>query len=132
MDEFQHRVYEQPELDNPGRNAVWKEMEAAYLPHLDYSDNEHLQAGTFWQSQGHIFSVPFYYIDYCLAQICAFQFHLLDERDHATAWDSYVRLCKAGGSQSFLELVELAGLANPFEDGVVKNIADRVGERLFR
>ena len=131
VDEFQHRVYEQPELDNPGRNAVWKEMEAAYLPHLDYSDNEHLQAGTFWQSQGHIFSVPFYYIDYCLAQICAFQFHLLDERDHATAWDSYVRLCKAGGSKSFLELVELAGLENPFEDGVVKKIADRVGERLF-
>ncbi|WP_116125593.1 M3 family oligoendopeptidase [Lewinella sp. IMCC34183] len=131
VDEFQHHVYENPDLDNAGRNAIWKRMEAAYLPHLDYSDNDHLQAGTFWQSQGHIFSVPFYYIDYCLAQICAFQFLLKDEKDHASAWADYVKLCKAGGSQSFLELVKLAGLENPFEDGVVKKIADRVGERLF-
>ena len=130
VDEFQHRVYEQPELDNAGRNAIWKEMEASYLPHLDYSDNDHLDAGTFWQSQGHIFSVPFYYIDYCLAQICAFQFFLKDEKDHATAWADYVRLCKAGGSKSFLQLVELAGLENPFEDGVVEKIANRMRERL--
>ena len=130
VDEFQHRVYAEPTLDNDGRNAVWKEMEAKYLPHLDYSDSAHLNAGTFWQSQGHIFSVPFYYIDYCLAQICAFQFFLKDEKDHASAWADYVRLCKAGGSKSFLQLVELAGLENPFEDGVVKKIADRMRERL--
>ncbi|WP_420458627.1 M3 family oligoendopeptidase [Neolewinella sp.] len=130
VDEFQHRVYENPDLDNAGRNAVWKEMEDSYLPHLDYSDNAHLDAGTFWQSQGHIFSVPFYYIDYCLAQICAFQFFLKDEKDHASAWADYVRLCKAGGSKSFLQLVELAGLENPFEDGVVEKIANRMRERL--
>ncbi len=130
VDEFQHQVYENPDLDNAGRNAIWKRMEADYLPHLDYSDNDHLNAGTFWQSQGHIFSVPFYYIDYCLAQICAFQFLLKDEQDHASAWADYVKLCKAGGSKSFLELVQLAGLENPFEDGVVKKIADRVRERL--
>jgi M3 family oligoendopeptidase len=130
VDEFQHRVYENPDLDNAGRNAIWKKMEEKYLPHLDYRDNDHLAAGTFWQSQGHIFSVPFYYIDYCLAQICAFQFMLKDERDHASAWADYVRLCRAGGSKSFLQLVELANLENPFEDGVVKKIAERMGERL--
>ena len=130
VDEFQHRVYEHPDLDNAGRNALWKEMEAKYLPHLDYSDNAHLTDGTFWQSQGHIFSVPFYYIDYCLAQICAFQFFLLDEQDHQTAWASYVELCKAGGSKSFLELVKLAGLENPFEAGVVERIASRIRQRL--
>jgi M3 family oligoendopeptidase len=130
VDEFQHRVYENPDLDNAGRNAIWKEMEEKYLPHLDYRDNDHLAAGTFWQSQGHIFSVPFYYIDYCLAQICAFQFMLKDERDHASAWADYVRLCRAGGSKSFLQLVELANLENPFEDGVVKKIADRMRDRL--
>ena len=130
VDEFQHHVYRNPELDNAGRNAIWKKMEDKYLPHLDYSDNPHLDAGTFWQSQGHIFSVPFYYIDYCLAQICAFQFFLKDQKDHASAWADYVRLCKAGGSKSFLQLVELAGLENPFEDGVVKKIAERMRERL--
>lgn len=126
VDEFQHRVYENPDLDNAGRNAIWKEMEAKYLPHLDYSDNPHLDEGTFWQSQGHIFSVPFYYIDYCLAQICAFQFFLKDEKDHEKAWADYVRLCEAGGSRSFLELVKLAGLENPFDEGVVKKIAERM------
>ncbi|CAH1000838.1 hypothetical protein LEM8419_01910 [Neolewinella maritima] len=130
VDEFQHRVYDNPTLDNDGRNAIWKEMEAKYLPHLDYSDHPHLADGTFWQSQGHIFSVPFYYIDYCLAQICAFQFFLRDEQDHTGAWADYVKLCRAGGSKSFLQLVELAGLENPFEDGVVERIANRMRERL--
>ncbi len=130
VDEFQHRVYENPDLDNAGRNAIWKEMETKYLPHLDYGDNPHLADGAFWQSQGHIFSVPFYYIDYCLAQICAFQFFLKDEEDHAGAWGDYVKLCQAGGSLSFLKLVELADLENPFEDGVVEKIAKRMQERL--
>ena len=130
VDEFQHRVYDNPELDNAGRNAIWKELEAKYLPHLDYSDQPHLAEGTFWQSQGHIFTVPFYYIDYCLAQICAFQFLLKDEKDHANAWADYVKLCRAGGSMSFLKLVELAKLENPFEDGVVEKIAKRMQERL--
>ncbi len=130
VDEFQHLLYEQPELSNAGRNALWKKMEAKYLPHLDYSDHPFLSQGTYWQSQLHIFGMPFYYIDYCLAQICAFQFWLKDEQDHATAWSSYVKLCKAGGSRSFLGLVELAGLENPFEDGVVERIAKRANERL--
>jgi oligoendopeptidase F len=74
--------------------------------------------------------MPFYYIDYCLAQICAFQFWLKDREDHASAWADYVRLCKAGGSKSFLALVELAGLENPFEEGIMERIAGVVSERL--
>ena len=77
-----------------------------------------------------IFAAPFYYIDYCLAQICAFQFWLLDEKDHDLAWSNYLRLCKAGGSGSFLELVELAGLESPFNPGVIESVAARVSERI--
>ena len=130
VDEFQHQVYEQPELDNAGRNRLWKALEAKYLPHLDYSDHPFLDRGTYWQSQLHIFGMPFYYIDYCLAQICALQFWVRDERDHASAWNDYVELCRAGGSKSFLKLVELAGLQNPFEDGVLAGLAERVEERI--
>ena len=74
--------------------------------------------------------MPFYYIDYALAEICAFQFWLKAEEDRSAAWKDYVRLCKAGGSKSFLDLVELAGLRSPFEPGVVAEIAAKVEERL--
>ena len=130
IDDFQHQVYENPEWTPAERNAAWKRLEAEYLPHLDYSDHEFLGQGTYWQSQLHLFGSPFYYIDYCLAQICAFQFWLKDQENHEQAWADYVRLCQAGGSMGFLDLVELAGLENPFLDGVMEKIADKVTDRL--
>ncbi|MEM9527879.1 MAG: M3 family oligoendopeptidase, partial [Bacteroidota bacterium] len=130
VDEFQHLVYANPGWTPAERNAVWKKLEEAYLPHLDYRDHEFLRQGTYWQSQTHIFGMPFYYIDYCLAQICAFQFWLKDREDHAKAWADYVKLCAAGGSLSFLKLVDLAGLETPFEAGIMERIAGVVEERL--
>ena len=130
VDEFQHLVYENPEWTPTERNAAWKKLENEYLPHLDYSDIPHLNDGTFWQGQSHIFGMPFYYIDYCLAQICAFQFWLKDRKDHASAWEDYMTLCSAGGSKSFLGLVELANLENPFEPGVMEKISGVIRERL--
>jgi oligoendopeptidase F len=130
VDEFQHLVYENPHWTPADRNAAWKRLEAAYLPHVDYTDHAFLAQGTYWQSPLHRFGMPFYYIDYCLAQICAFQFWLKDEEDHEKAWADYVRLCRAGGSKGFLELVTLAGLENPFLDGVMEKIAAKVAERL--
>ena len=62
------------------------------------------------------------YIDYTLAQICAFQFWVRDRHDHADAWNDYVRLCQAGGSQSFLRLVKEANLRSPFDDGCVESV----------
>ena len=52
-----------------------------------------------------------------MAQVCALQFWVKDRADHKTAWEDYLRLCKAGGSLSFLNLLKLANLKNPFEDG---------------
>jgi M3 family oligoendopeptidase len=120
VDEFQHRVYEQPDMSMEQRNQVWREIEKKYLPHRNYAGNEFLENGGFWQRQSHIFSSPFYYIDYVLAQICAFQFWKRSLMDKEAAWKDYLRLCKAGGSMSFLDLVELAGLRSPFEDGTVE------------
>lgn len=130
VDEFQHLVYENPDWTPAERNAAWKKLEQEYMPHLDYSEHPFLAQGTYWQSQLHLFGMPFYYIDYCLAQICAFQFWLKDREDHEKAWADYVRLCSAGGSKSFLGLVELAGLENPFEEGIMERIAATVTERL--
>ena len=126
VDEFQHYVYENPEVSPEERNAAWRAIEKKYLPHRNYDGNEFLERGGFWQRQSHIFTSPFYYIDYTLAQICAFQFWKKDQEDHQKAWKDYVNLCKAGGTQSFLELVKLANLRSPFEDGCIASVTDKI------
>ena len=123
VDEFQHWVYEHPEASPAERKAAWRTIETKYLPARDYGGNEFLNRGGFWMRQGHIFSMPFYYIDYTLAQVCALQFWIKNRDNPKQAWADYLRLCKAGGRYSFLRLVELAGLKNPFEDGCLTSIA---------
>ena len=122
VDEFQHWVYENPEATPAQRRSMWRELEKKYLPHRDYVDHAFLQSGGYWFRQGHIFESPFYYIDYTLAQVCAFQFWVKANEDRQNAWKDYLNLCKAGGSKSFLELVKLAKLNNPFEDGCIESI----------
>ena len=126
VDEFQHFVYENPAVTPSVRNAKWREIEQKYLPHRNYDGIEFLENGGFWQKQSHIFTTPFYYIDYTLAQICAFQFWKKDRENHRAAWSDYVRLCKAGGAMSFLKLVELANLRSPFDDGCVESVIGEI------
>lgn len=122
VDEFQHIVYENPEMTAAERKAAWKKIEEIYLPTRDYDGISYLEAGSVWQRQGHIYEAPFYYIDYTLAQICAFQFWSRSLKNHDDAWNDYLHLCKLGGSKSFTELVSEANLISPFEDGCVESI----------
>jgi M3 family oligoendopeptidase len=122
VDEFQHWVYENPEATPKERKLQWREIEKKYLPHKDYDGNEYLENGGFWQRQGHIYNSPFYYIDYTLAQICAFQFWKRSRENQEEAWEDYVKLCKLGGSMSFIKLVEAANLISPFEAGCVESV----------
>lgn len=122
VDEFQHGVYENPEMTPDERKALWKSIEEKYLPFRDYDDDEFLKKGTFWYRQGHIFGVPFYYIDYTLAQVCAFQYWVKSREDHSKALQEYIELCKLGGTKSFVELVKSANLDNPFKPGTVEGI----------
>ncbi|GAB6989322.1 M3 family oligoendopeptidase [Paenibacillus pini] len=138
VDEFQHFVYENPDATPAERKQAWSEIESKYLPHRDFGDNEYLKQGGFWQKQGHIYQMPFYYIDYTLAQICAFQFWKRMNEDWKSAWADYLTLCQAGGSLSFTGLVALAGLKSPFEDGcvssvigVIENWLDRVDDTVL-
>lgn len=126
VDEFQHYVYSHPEATPLERKQAWREIERKYLPHRDFDGNAYLEQGGFWQKQAHIFQRPFYYIDYTLAQLCAFQFWKRSNEDFAQAWSDYLRLCKAGGSRDFVELVELAGLISPFEDGCVSSVIGEI------
>ncbi|PIC58560.1 oligoendopeptidase F [Sporosarcina sp. P12(2017)] len=130
VDEFQQRIYDQPEMSPSERKAVWKELENIYLPNRDYDGHPYLEQGGFWQRQGHIYEVPFYYIDYALAQICALQFWQRSLNDFDDAWTDYLALCQLGGSKSFLELVATVHLRSPFEDGTVESIMDFISEWL--
>ncbi len=112
------------------RRAKWRELEKLYLPTVSYSDNAYLASGGFWQKQSHIYEVPFYYIDYTLAQICAYQFYMKDLKNHASAWEDYVALCGAGGTRSFLDLLSLGNLKSPFEDGTVREIMEVMKDKL--
>lgn len=130
VDEFQHFVYENPTATPTERKTKWREIEKKYLPHRDYEDNDFLERGGFWFKQGHIFSNPFYYIDYTLAQVSAFEFWNKSVEDRETAWSDYLRLCQAGGSKSYLDLVDLANLSNPFVDGTIKRIVEPISKWL--
>lgn len=122
VDEFQHFVYENPDATPAERKQAWRNIERKYLPHRDYADNDYFERGGFWQKQGHIYTTPFYYIDYTLAQICAFQFWKKMHENREKAWEDYLRLCRQGGSLSFTELVKVADLISPFEDGCVTSV----------
>ena len=130
VDEFQHWVYENPEVTPKERREKWLEIEKKYLPTRDYGEIEELKNGIFWFRQGHIFNSPFYYIDYTLAQVCAFQFWIKSRENREKAWEDYLNLCKLGGSKSFFRLMESANLKNPFEEGTIATVIPKIKEYL--
>ena len=124
IDEFQHWVYEHPNASHQERCAKYLEIEQSNLPHKKYDFCPNLARGTWWMRQSHVFGTPFYYIDYTLAQVVAFQFLAEDLKNHEKAWKKYVKLCKLGGQLPFTGLLEKVNLRNPFEEGNVhKNIS---------
>ena len=130
VDEFQHWVYENPNATPDDRRAKWLEIEKKYLPTRDYGEVDDLKEGIFWFRQGHIFNSPFYYIDYTLAQVCAFQFWIKSQENREKAWNEYLALCKLGGSKPFFELMKAANLKNPFEQGTIASVIPKIREFL--
>lgn len=130
VDEFQHIVYENPDLTPDERKKVWRELEGQYKPHLNYEDDPFFGKGGTWQRQSHIYERPFYYIDYCLAQTCALQFKVKMTENFKDAWANYLTLCKQGGTLKFTELIKEAGLKSPFEDGCIKDMVKGIEELL--
>ncbi len=130
VDDFQHWIYNNPSSTPGERKTKWREMEKVYMPHLNYGEIDFLESGGRWQKQGHIYESPFYYIDYCLAQICAFQFWSKaihnGNGEFKHALEDYIKLCEAGGSKPFLELLKLANLESPFEEGVIKKVVSEI------
>ena len=114
------------------RREKWREIEKKYLPHLKYKGNKFLEEGGKWLRQSHVFQNPFYYIDYTLAQMCAFQFFNAMNENRQDAWNRYVNLCKLGGSKTFLNLLKDKNvhLDNPFKKGVIRKTIKPLSEFL--
>ena len=126
VDEFQHRVYAEPDLTPKQRRQVWREIELAYMPWRDYDGQPFLEEGGFWMQKQHIFMYPFYYIEYALAQMCAFQYYGRMKEDQSAAWADYLQLCRAGGTKGYFELLKTGNLLNPFQDGTVEKSVEHV------
>ena len=122
VDEFQHWVYENVDATHEERCAKWAELEKKYRPWLKFKSVPYAGKGKYWMRQSHIFEVPFYYIDYTLAQVLALQFKCEMDKDREKAWRKYIKLLKMGGKYPFVELITKAHLRNPFIDGNVKKV----------
>ena len=132
VDEFQHIVYESPELTPAERKEAWSRLEKEYKPHLDYEGDPFFGNGGFWQQQHHIYSFPFYYIDYVIAQTVAFEYKLWMDEDFDAAWKSYLKLCRLSASDFFTNMIKDAGLKLPFEEGCMKEIAEKLEKKLMK
>ena len=75
---------------------------------------------------------PFYYIDYALAQMGAFQFLGKIKENKEAAWADYYKLCLAGGTKGYFELLEYANLKNPFNEETIKEITENVMEEIAK
>lgn len=126
VDEFQHRMYANPDLTPAQRNEIWLELEGKYRPWTDFEDLPFYSRGAGWQRQLHIYLYPYYYIDYCMAQTAAFQFWLASMEDREDAWARYLRFVDAAGTMTFQGLVEAAGLRLPYAPGTVRAIGGAI------
>ena len=131
VDHFQHIVYENPNLSPAERHAKWKELVQIYQPWFKL-DGEipFYSEGEGWQRQHHIYSSPFYYIDYCLAQTVALQFWNMIQKDQKGAWQHYMAYTKQGGSVVFTKLLKNAGLESPFQESCLRGICDTAAKYL--
>jgi M3 family oligoendopeptidase len=132
VDEFQHHVYANPHQTPDERAAMWRELERKWMPWRSYEGGHypHFESGRFWQRQLHLYGMPFYYIDYCLAQVCAMQLWDRYVQDPDATLALYRRLCDMGGTLPFTGLLDQVGLESPFDDGVVASVVARAREAL--
>lgn len=130
VDEFQHKVYENPGITPEQRNELWLSLEKKYRPWIDFDNLPFYSRGGGWQRQLHIYEVPLYYIDYCMAQTVAFQFWNLSRENYAEAWKRYMTFVDKAGTATFAELVESAGLKVPYHAGCIKEIGESISRWL--
>ena len=131
IDAFQHWVYLNPGHTSAERTKAWLDLDARFGGALDWSGIEGSRAHM-WQRQLHLFGMPFYYIEYGIAQLGALQLWLASKKSEKDALAAYKRALTLGGSKPLPELFAAAGLRFDFGPATVQSLMDAVGAELDR
>ncbi|CAN5307812.1 M3 family oligoendopeptidase [soil metagenome] len=130
IDKFQHWVYENPNHSIEERTAKWMEILNEFQDHIiDYSGLEKYRESA-WQRQLHLFEVPFYYIEYGIAQLGAIGMWMQYKQDPERALDNYMNALSLGGTKTLPQLYEAAGLQFDFSPENIKVLMDFVSEEM--
>ena len=128
VDEFQHLMYENPDLTPAQRNETWLKLEKKYRPWIDFEDLPFYGRGAGWQRQLHIYLYPLYYIDYCMAQTMAFQFWMASMENREDAWKRYLAFVDIAGTKTFEEAAQAVGMKLPYAPGCIKEIGEAISK----
>jgi oligoendopeptidase F len=130
VDQFQHWIYTNPEHTSEQRAQAWKNIFEPFGNNFtDWS--EHGDAlENLWQKQLHIFEVPFYYIEYGIAQLGAIAVWKNYKNDPETGLSKYLDALKLGYTKTIKEIYETAGIEFNFSAAYVKELADFIKSEL--
>lgn len=132
IDAFQHWIYANPTHTRAERQSFWLGLDARFGSSCSWDGLEEARAYV-WHRQPHLFSVPFYYIEYGIAQLGALQLWLVSlEKGERAAIDYYLKALALGGSQTLPELFEACGLRFDFGADTIQRLADRAEKELDR
>jgi oligoendopeptidase F len=121
VDAFQNWVYTHPEHDHEARDAAWLDLHERFNVGVDWSGLEDVRAGM-WQHKLHIFQVPFYYIEYGIAQLGALQVWRNSLHDPAGALASYRHALSLGGTRPLPDLFAAAGAQLTFDADTIREL----------
>ena len=130
IDKFQHWVYENPNHTIDQRTHNWNEIVKEFsTDSIDYSGLDAYRA-IGWQRQLHLFEVPFYYIEYGIAQLGAIGMWMQYQKNPTTALENYMNALSLGGTKTLPALYEAAGIEFNFSPNYVKKLMDFTNNEL--
>lgn len=130
IDKFQHWIYENPSHTHEQRTGKWNEILQEFQDDIiDYSGLEEYRSNL-WQKQLHLFEVPFYYIEYGIAQLGAIGMWMQFKNNRQLAIDNYCSALALGGTKTLPQLFETAGLQFDFSPERIKVLMDFVRKEM--
>jgi len=130
IDKFQHWVYTHPEHSVEQRQNVWKEIYSEYSTGIVHWDGYEDYMNILWQKQGHLFDVPFYYIEYAIAQLGAIAIWMNYKNDKVNAIDHYIAALKLGYTRPIPEIYQIAGIKFDFSRSYINSLAAFILEEI--
>jgi len=130
IDKFQHWIYEHPQHTVEERTAAWVSILDEFSPEVVNWSGLETYRSMGWQRQLHLFEVPFYYIEYGIAQLGAIAMWKQYKENKQAALDNYVKALSLGGTKTLPELYKAAGIRFDFSPAYVKELADFVKKEM--